>query len=607
MKLHRLSNDLWEVDIAPEHDGRVVRLVDRATGATRVNSPALAAGEVAEGGHAPFLGLDCWVKCGDIPDPNTGVLSTFAPIHHQPLTAEPLADGIRLLSEHAGLRLTLEWRLPSGAAPLSARLNLESRSAATDTFQIECFFIWSIPDADWSRTAVHVPGLAPIALPPYGQIVFKAGDTAAAPAAWWTRGTGQGVALRAVAGVERFCFGDQSRMFILSPYGHARRLSPGESMSAEFEIAPLAWASRQGWPCGVTAAEEELKKADARMEAAVRQVGSVSGWVHPPTPAPIARRALHLTLQYKPADADHVIRLLEEVVAPAGYTELMVEVDRAFPYRSHPKVAAPWSWTRGQWKRVIAAARGLGLAVTPQYNALAHQGESALATAYPELREDDGGWCLCPREPRVRQYLCELFDELLDAFAPQAFHIGLDEVDVPSRPQTFCVCPKCRGADGGALFAEHILGLHAHLRSRRQEVIMWADMLLHQPEHNTVNGLRTGMWRAIDRLPRDILMIDWVYSPVKAYGGTEYLLRHGFPVMGATWHTPAAIVEFSRYAAERRLAGMCQTMWSSQSFRDMPLACVLLAGKCFAHPAGLDTDGTQFESQALARSLEGHL
>ena len=252
-------------------------------------------------------------------------------------------------------------------------------------------------------------------------------------------------------------------------------------------------------------------------------------------------------------------------------------------------------------------ARRLGFTLIPQYNALGHQGESGLATAYPELREDAGGWNLCPRYPDTLHHLREIFDELIELTDPRCFHVGLDEIAVPSRPPLFGLCPKCRGTDGGTLFADHILGMHAHLKERGLEVMMWADMLLHRPEHNSLNGQRPGTWKAIDRLPRDIIMIDWVYMPVKEYGGSTYLLEKGFRVMGATWHHPRAVPEFSRFAVSHGLYGMCETTWSAPTYRDLPMVCVLLAGKYFQRPdIANDEQGTS-EARARAAALDAKM
>jgi len=603
MQTIHLQNNLWAVDIAPALGGRVVKLVDQAGGIARVQPPAPAENAVAEGGHMPFFGLDPWIKSGNQPDLNTGVLSAFAPVHGKAQTVEMIHDGVRLTGQHAGLNLILEWRLPAGDAPLRCRMTLANESAPADDFQIEGFFIWHVPAESWTGTAAALPGRPPFTLKPYGEIRFEAGGTADGCAAWWTRGTADGVALRGIEGLRQFFTGVQGNQFMLGPYSHPRRLAPGDTLTFAFEIAPLAWAQRNGWECGIAGAESALSAREQRDAQTTGRVGSLAEWIAPPAPSPITRRAFHLTVQYAPADLRGAIDLLERVVAPLGFNQLIVEVDRAFPYRSHPKVAVEWAWSRPQWAEFIAAARSLGMETIPQFNALAHQGESGLAVAYPEMCEDGHGWCLCPRHPHTVPYLCDLFDELIEAFSPSIVHIGLDEVDVPSRPRTFRVCPKCRDADGGKLFADHINALYRRLATQGLEVMMWPDQLLYRPEHNAVNGLRTGMWRAIDALPREIIMIDWVYSPVAAYGGTDYLLEKGFRVMGATWHSPRAIADFSRFAAERNLYGMCQTVWADPILRDWPMIPVLVSGKYFMNPLLEDFAGIVEEAQALASAL----
>ena len=597
----RLTNDLWEVEISPEFNGRVVRLVDRADGAVRVQAPDFSADVLAEGGRLPPFGLECWTKAGDQVDQNTGVLSTFASIFRQPLAAVEMSDGVRLEARHAGLLLAIEWRLPEGSHPLHCRLTLTNEAATVDDFQFENFFIWHVPDAEWLSTGIVYPGHDPIAPKPYGEISFLggAGDGCAA---WWTRNTSAGVVLRGVEGIQQYFSGVSGAMFVMGPHSKRQRLAPGDVLSATFEIAPLCWAQAQGWAIDIPAAEATLAAEDAQTARQIARIGSLSEWTKPAS-VPFERRAFHITVQYGPNDLRRCIKLLEDFVAPAGYNQLLVEVDRAFPFRSHPKLTPEWAWNRGEWDEFLNTARSLGLELIPLYNALAHQGESAITAAYPEMREDAGGWCICPQHPHTQQYLGEIFDELAEAFTPHYFHIGLDEVDMPSRPQCYCTCPICREADGGVLFANHINGLYDHLAGRGMEVMMWADMLLYREEHNTINGLRTGTWKAIDQLPREIIMVDWVYTPVEAYGGTDYLLEQGYRVMGATWHMASVLPAYCRYAVERELFGMCQTTWSDVSVREWPMLVNLMAAKYFQNPLLENYEEALDEAKALATKL----
>ena len=602
-KTIKLQNKLWRVEILPGSNGRVVKLVDRASGRAVVQPPPPQPGVIVEGGKAAFFGLECWPKWGDQPDLNTGVLSAFCPVRGQRFKAVRRKDEVAMTARGGGLRFRVAWRLPAGAAPLECRMAIENESAPADDFQLECFFIWYVAEAEWARTAAVLPGHAPMALKPYGELWFDAGPSAEGCAGLWKRGTGHGVALRARDGIARYFAGAQARQLILGPHSAVRRLAPGRSLDAAFEIAPLAWAKSRGWSTGAAAAEAALKAEEQERKTFVKRVGTLADWVKPAGKPALERRALHLTFQYAPVDLRTAVNTLEKIAAPCGFNQLMLEIGRAFPYRSHPKVAAPWVWSRAQWKEFVRAARGLGFELIPQYNALGHQGESGLATAYPELSEDANGWCLCPRQPRVLQCLRDIFDELIELTGPRCFHVGLDEADVPSSPPLFGLCPRCKGTDGGALFADHVLGMHAHLKRRGLETTMWADMLLHRPEHNMVHGLRPGTWKAIDRLPRDIVMIDWVYTPVKRYGGAEYLMKEGFRVTGATWHHPKAVEEFSRFAVSRGLHGMCATTWTAPVYRDLPLVCVLLAGKYFQTPAAGPHERIVNEAHALAAAL----
>jgi len=584
-----LTNDLWEVEIAPALNGRVVRLADRRTGLVCVQAP--------EGAKpAAFFGLEVWAKGGETKDPSTGVLSAFASIHRAPADAEVRPDGVTLTTHKNGLALTLEWSLPAGEAPLRCKATLVNESAPAGNFQFEGFFLWHRPKEARRGSALLVPGLAPFTPAPYLEVRYGGGDGSAPCAAWWQVGGQAGVALRAGAGVERFFYGLEGHRFVLGPHSRRAQLQPGDSLAAEFEIAPLTHARARGWPLDIPAAEEALAQADARREARARGLGSLQEWATAPEPF-FERRAMHLIRT--PAGVNEAIRSLERI-APAGFNMLFMEIGDAYPYRSHPEVTPEWAWSRAQWEEYLNAARSLGIEPIPLINSLGHQTETGLGLAHPEMREDPDGWCLCPQHPDTLRCLCEMIDELIDLFQPRAFHVGLDEADMPGRPQTFCVCPKCKDTDGGELFANHILGLHEHITGQGLEMLMWPDMLLWEPRQNQINGLRTGTWRAIDRLPRDIILVDWIYGVVKEYVGTRYFLDHGFRVMGATWNEPLAVADYARFAADHQMYGMCATTWAGMLLPNWPLDCLLLGGKYFQDPYYPDFARAAEEAKTLA-------
>jgi hypothetical protein len=595
-----LRNELWQTTVSGS-SGDVIQLRDVIQDSERVQTGPRQADLVQEGGFCRPPGLGLWVKTGDQPDHNTGVLSAFAAVHKAPRTFRYAgADMVEAVAEAEGLKLTVRIALASGAQPLRLMATLENRSAAVVPCQFEGFFQWHSGERE--STAYVLPGLAPKRLLPFGELYYKPGREAGAPAAWWRIGTDQGVVMRAVRGVDKYFVGVQKPMFVLGPHSVRRELTPGETLDMALEIAPLRWARQQGWTCVPDAEAAVLAEEDQRRAAVAVRLGGVSAWCRREAPA-IRRRVVHVTTQYQAQGTDDLIRLMEQVLAPAGFNELVFEVGRNFRYRTHPKIAPDWAWDAATWRTVIRAARGLGLVVVPQYNALGHQSESGLATAYPELAEDPGGWCLNPEHPRTLPCLREVIGELIEVFEPRCFHVGLDEIDVPSRPQTFALSKPGRTRDGGELFALHINGLHDVLKGQGVEMWMWADMLLHRPEHQCQHGLRTGAWKAVDLIPRDILMVDWIYHRVPCFGGSLYLQEKGFRAMGATWHMPENIRDWARFAVEHSLEGLMHTTWTAPAIRDVNLVCTLLAGRYFQDPRAPPPEQLIPEAEALGLAL----
>ena len=595
------SNDCWRVSFC-EKSGALLRLQEVTTGIEYVYHASEVESAIGEGGVLRPNALEVLVKCGNSPDHNTGVLSDFAHIHraHRSLIETP--NGMVIQADHGGFRLEISYELPLGCAPLTVRAKLTNQQGQPDAFQMEGVYRWSIPASEWSHTAYCVPGLMTRSLMPFGELYFRAGEGADPAAFWWTPGTTSGVALRAVKGVARFFVGVQAPGFFLGPHGFSRRLMPGETEEMVFEVAPLRQVLEQPEFSNFAAAEQTLRSEQQKRADLSVRIGGVQTWCRHEPPA-IPRRLIHLTAHYSPVKPDDVLRLLETVVMPAGFNEVIFEVGRNFRYVSHPKVAPAWGWEARMWKDLVRRVKAMGLRVIPAYNALGHQGESGLARAYPDLAEDPGGWCLNPEHPLTAKYLGDLMGELIDVFEPHVFHVGLDEIDIPSRPQTFAL-PKGNGPrDGGKLFALHVNQLHAFLKARGLEMMMWADMLLYKPEHQTMNGVRSGTWRAIDQIPRDIWMGDWVYQVVPDFGGSRYLREKGFRVMGATWHTPRNIRDWANFAKQQALAGMIHTTWTVPRIQDINMVCTLLAGKYFQNPAAPPVSDTEPEAEALALSL----
>ena len=274
-----------------------------------------------------------------------------------------------------------------------------------------------------------------------------------------------------------------------------------------------------------------------------------------------------------------------EVLPGLGINVLVVEVDYGFEYQTHPELRAENPISREQARRLVRICREHGIRVIPQFQSLGHQSWARkthpLLIEYPEFDEtpqipldNPGIYCRswCPLNPAVYEVVFELVDELIEAFEPDAFHVGMDEVQLLAHEQ----CPRCRGKDPATLFAKAVRDMHAHVTGRRGlNMLMWGDMLIDPESIPFVAGPRTH--RAVEMIPRGIIVCDWQYGRQRRYPSIDYFLDRGLRVWPSGWDNAAAsraLVLAGQRRAEEGMLGHLFTVWGGSAH----LPDILLSG-----------------------------
>ncbi len=269
----------------------------------------------------------------------------------------------------------------------------------------------------------------------------------------------------------------------------------------------------------------------------------------------------------------------------AGLNVLIVQIDYAFAFDSHPEVRGPSPLSKGDCRRLAEACHANGIRLIPQFSCLGHQSWSGtthpLVTKHPEFDETPGQYpgnkgiycrTWCQRAPGRAAFVRDLLDEMVDAFGADAFHVGMDEVFILASEH----CERCKGADPAALFADSVVELHEHLVGKRKlEMLMWSDRLLDAKAtgFGEWEAAKNGTAPAIDRIPKDIVQCDWHYEPLSKYPGkpTEYgslrlLASKGFRVWPSTWKNVDSAKAFTleaRALKEPRMLGPLVTTWGA--------------------------------------------
>ena len=210
-----------------------------------------------------------------------------------------------------------------------------------------------------------------------------------------------------------------------------------------------------------------------------------------------------------PFEPERLEDYLERTLVRHKINMLVLIVNQAIQLESHPELAAPQAWSKRQVRQVLEFARGRYLEVVPLVTILGHADWFTLN--YQDLREEGDALIACVSNPKTQQILTDVVNEVADLFQPKSYHLGMDEAwwrtfDLPAEKR----CPLCAGKSKSELFAAHLMRYYRLLKARGIEPMIWGDMLL--PEHNGGTPYHTA--RALEKLPRDIILCNWSTSVV---------------------------------------------------------------------------------------------
>jgi hypothetical protein len=284
-------------------------------------------------------------------------------------------------------------------------------------------------------------------------------------------------------------------------------------------------------------------------------------------------------------------------LADLGINVIIAEINYGYEYQSHPQLQADNPSKKEQIKKLVAECRAHHIRLIPQFQCLGHQSWSKytapLLDKYPQFDEtpgqypgNEGIYCRswCPLHPEVNRVVFDLMDELIDAFEPDAFHVGMDEVSLIGED----ACPRCKGKDKAGLFAKAVNDYHKHLVEKHKlEMLMWGDRLIDARKINY------GKWEssandtagAIDLIPKDIIICDWHYEPRQTYESISMFLEKGFRVWPAGWRKLEAtksLIAYSRSLNNSKMLGHLNTTWGAVPIKETAtFEPILYATSCF--------------------------
>ena len=314
-------------------------------------------------------------------------------------------------------------------------------------------------------------------------------------------------------------------------------------------------------------------------------------------------------------------RLIKYVISPLGYNTVILELaGLGMRFDSHPNIAnmvesAIEMSRRGEMpsfphgecvgggkaveketlKEFIDYIRSFGIEVIPEVQSLGHV--QFMTYTYPEIAELEAEeneavdirladalpsqvypHCYCPSNPRSYEILFDLLDEVIELFAPLEYvHIGHDEV------YKIGVCPKCRDKSPAELFANDVKRIYDYLAERGIKTMMWSDMLQPVTKYKT--------YAAVSELPRDIVMLDFIWYFHLDKDIEENILPYGFPVAFGNLYSSHFPRFESRIRKDGIIGGQISTWVSTDEdeiqaegkFYDIYMVAQMLWGGRYSH------------------------
>ena len=191
-------------------------------------------------------------------------------------------------------------------------------------------------------------------------------------------------------------------------------------------------------------------------------------------------------------------------------------IEDMFEFETYPDIGIDRErLSKKETRELVAFAKQYHVEIVPVFECLGHQDRILTNPKFNALAENpEKPWSFCPAKEDIYPFLDNCIRELAGVFTSRYFCIGCDETwdlgKFDSKPLADII-----GIDG--VYAQHIVRLKEILASYGKEPWLYGDMPF-EPAYPQLK----------DKIPKDILMINWDYCPKDSYPRADSFQEWGF-------------------------------------------------------------------------------
>ncbi len=189
-----------------------------------------------------------------------------------------------------------------------------------------------------------------------------------------------------------------------------------------------------------------------------------------------------------------------------------------YRFKKYPTIGVDrGSFDADQINELEAFAKQYHIELIPIFEMLGNQGTLLMNAEVLPFSEYPGSHSFATNDEAF-EFLENCFLELTEVFDSEYFHAGLDESwDLGFGKTEGAVKEKGRGL----VHADHYRRLNKLFKDHNKTMIMYGDVIVNRKDPEVI----------LNAIPKDIVLMDWVYGPKQHYESVDKLAAHNFPLM----------------------------------------------------------------------------